>query len=390
MKEVYVMKIKKNERYRAYKFRIYPNANQQELMNKTFGCVRYVYNYMLWLKRTKYKNDGVNLSATTLKNLLPSMKDDVDTAWLSDVDSIALQSSIEDLDDAFQRFFKGQNRYPRFKKKSFQIDSYRTKPVNGNIRLDDNKIKFPRLGWVKYAKSREVYGKIINVTVRRSSSGKYFVSVLVKQDVYELPKTGKLLGIDWGLHDFIATSDGEVKKAHKVLHKYEDKLAKEQRILARRKRSAEERGMKLSDAMNYQKQRVKVARIHEKIKHSRNDFLHKLSTNLVKNHDEIFIEDIHLKGLLKNNKLSKSVSDSSWHAFVSMLEYKAEWYGRTVMKINRYFPSSQVCSSCGRCDGKKPLHIRQWTCSNCNTSHHRDVNAAKNILQEGLSLSKSA
>lgn len=304
--------------------------------------------------------------------------------WLKEVDSIALQSSLKNLADSYTRFFKKQNKAPRFKSKKNNVQSYTTKETNNNIAIVDNSIKLPKLGLVRFAKSREVHGRILNATVRRNPSGKYFVSILAETEVQPLEKTESSIGIDLGITDFAILSDGRRINNNKFTIKIEKKLKREQRKLSRRALNAKNNGINLFDAKNYQKQKRKVARLHERVMNQRNDFLNKLSTEIIKNHDIVCIEDLNTKGMLRNHKLAKSISDVSWSAFVSKLEYKANWYGKTIVKINRWFPSSQVCSNCGHQDGKKSLEIRDWTCSVCHRHHDRDINASKNILAEGL------
>lgn len=304
--------------------------------------------------------------------------------WLKEVDSIALQSSLKNLADSYTRFFKKQNKAPRFKSKKNNVQSYTTKETNNNIAIVDNSIKLPKLGLVRFAKSREVHGRILNATVRRNPSGKYFVSILAETEVQPLEKTKSSIGIDLGITDFAILSDGRRINNNKFTIKIEKKLKREQRKLSRRALNAKNNGINLFDAKNYQKQKRKVARLHERVMNQRNDFLNKLSTEIIKNHDIVCIEDLDTKGMLRNHKLAKSISDVSWSAFVSKLEYKANWYGKTIVKINRWFPSSQVCSDCGHQDGKKFLEIRDWTCSVCHKHHDRDINASKNILAEGL------
>src|SRR5699024_5808976 len=313
---------------------------------------------------------------------LPSLKNEY--AWLKEVDSIALQSSLRNLADSFSRFFKKQNKAPRFKSKNNNVQSYKTKYTNGNIAIIGNKIKLPKLGLVRFSKSRDVDGRILHTTVRRNPSGKYFISILVETELQPLDKTETSIGIDLGITDFAILSDGRKIDNHKFTIKMEKKLKREQRKLSRRALHAKNNGIHLLDAKNYQKRKIKVARLHEKVMNQREDFLHKLSTEIIKSHDVICIEDLNTKGMLRNRKLAKSISDVSWSAFVTKLEYKAEWYGKTIVKISRWYPSSQICSECGHQDGKKSLEIRDWTCSVCRVYHDRDINASKNILTEGL------
>ncbi|EGP4826847.1 transposase [Enterococcus faecium] len=370
--------------HKAYKFRIYPNQEQEILIAKTIGCSRFIYNHFLNLWNHEYTTTGKGLSYHSCSAMLPQMKRNPETIWLKEIDSIAIQSSLKNLSDSFSRFFRKQNRRPQFKSKKNPIQSYTTKNVNNSIQIRNNFVKLPKLGLVKFAKSQEPKGRILNATIRKNSSGKFFVSILCEEEIMEYPKTTSAIGIDLGITDFAILSDGQKIDNNKFTAKMQKKLKREQRKLSRRALLAKQKGINLFEAKNYQKQKRKVARLHEKVMNQRTDFLNKLSTEMIKNHDIICMEDLNTKSMLRNHKLAKSISDVSWSSFVTKLQYKADWHGRKIIKIDKWFPSSQICSECGHRDGKKSLKIREWTCPICHTHHDRDINASINILTEGL------
>ena len=379
------------KRLKAYKFRLYPTEAQEIFFAKSFGCVRKVYNLMLHDRKKAYeeiKNDS------SKKMTFPTpAKYKKEFPFLKEVDSLALANAQLNLDKAYKNFFRDKSvGFPRFKSKKNPVQSYTTNNQNGTIALIDNKfIKVPKLkSLIRIKLHRQSNGNIKSATISRHSSGKYYISLLCKEEISELPKSNSAVGIDLGITNFAILSDGQKFDNNKFTSKMEKKLKREQRKLSRRALLAKQKGINLFEAENYQKQKRKVARLHEKVMNQRTDFLNKLSTEIIKNHDIICIEDLNTKGMLRNHKLAKSISDVSWSSFVTKLQYKADWYGREIIKVDKWFPSSQICSECGHKDGKKSLEIREWTCPICHTHHDRDINASINILTESLRIQSLA
>lgn len=360
---------------KGVKFRAYPNKIQENLINQTFGCCRLIYNKGLAMRNDGFAN-GKKIGYTQTSALLSDLKRQDDYSFLKDVDSIALQQSLRDLDRSFINFFKKQSRYPKFKSKHDNHQSYRTINQGNNIRIVDKYIKLPKLGYVKIKQSMEI-GHINNVTVEKTPTGKYFVVLNVDfEPVYHF-NGGKTIGIDVGIKEFYSDSNGFVVDNPSYLEKSNRKLIHEQRRLSRKKLGSN----------NRDKQRIKVAKVHEKINNQRNDFLQKQSTILISENQTICIEDLNVKSMLHKNKFAKSIASASWSKFFTMLEYKASWYGNNIIKVPTMYPSSQTCNCCGYKNVYvKNLSVRSWKCPKCNTVHNRDINASINILNKGLSL----
>ncbi len=354
----------------AYKYRIYPNKEQKEFFARVFGCVRFFYNRSLSDICDLYKTTGKfkNITPASYKEKYP---------FLKEVDSLALCNAQLDRNMAFKAFFRHQNAFPKYK--SRRNDQSYTTNNQGSVKFSNNNryISIPKCPRIRIKKHRDFKGEIKSITISKTTDEKYYISLLVEDDGISIQLLDNAIGLDLGIKDYLVTSNGKKYKNHKYLSKSLSKLIKEQRKLSHM----------VKGSNNRNKQRIKVARLHKKISNQRNDFLHKLSKSIIDENQVICIEDLLVKNMTQNNKLARSIIDASWARFVSMLIYKADWYGNTVVRVPKNYPSSQLCSSCGYQNPlTKDLRVRKWTCPQCGTVHDRDVNAAKNILRKGIEM----
>lgn len=367
---------------KSYKYRIYPNKQQIEQIQKTLGCCRFVYNKTLNYRKDLYEKEKKSMSKFDCNNYCNRvLKKEYE--WLKEVDKWALTNSIYNMDSAYQNFLKEHAGYPKFKSKKDNKKSYKTNFCNNNLEVsfENNKIKLPKLKWIKAKISRNFNGKIKSATISQVPSGKYFVSILVETEHISIETTGNIIGIDLGIKDLLITSDGEKFDNIRMTKKYEDKLSKEQRKLSH----------KVKGSNNWNKQRIKVARTHEKIHNTRLDNLHKISHKLINENQVVVSEDLAVSNMVKNHHLAKAIYDCGWYELTRQLQYKADWNNRQYIKIGRFTKSSQPCSMCGCINEKtKDLSVREWACPECGTVHDRDINAAKNILKEGLKILNTA
>jgi putative transposase len=362
---------------RAYKYRFYPTDEQAHNLAQTFGCVRFIYNYALNKRKRSYFDHGVKLYTKDLSAAITALKKEEGTAWLREVSSVPLQQALRHLDTAYTNFFEGRADYPTFKKKHHAQSATYTDNAftlkNGQLTLAKQKEPLH----IVWSRPLPDEAQPSSVTVSKDKSGRYFVSILVEEGIGTLPLINKAVGIDLGLKSFLITSDGKTIPNAKYYARDEKKLAKAQRQHARKKKGSKNRN----------KARKKVARLHARVADTRHDFQHKTSTKLIRENQVICLETLNVKGMLKNHKLAKAISDVGWGEFTRQLEYKAKWYGRTIIKIDRWYPSSKTCSDCGHVLEELTLDVREWSCPACGVWHDRDINAACNILAAGLAAS---
>lgn len=362
---------------KAYKYSILPSEDQKIMLSNYFGSVRFIYNLALETKIAAWASAKKNLTCFDLAYQLPDLKKEY--TWLSECPSQSLQAALYNLDNAYTKFFKGGG-FPRFKKKSHQPSIQ----FPQNVKIEESRVHVPKLKWINIIQHRPIgLGKIKTTTISKTSTGKYFISILIDNGV-KLPKLKRIttkttVGIDVGLKTFATLSDGDQFENPKYLDKQTKRLRVEQRKLARKfKKGAKEQ------SKGYFKQKLIVATLHEKISNQRKDFLHKTSTSIIKKYDTVCLEDLNIAGMMKNGKLARGISDVSWHEFMRMLKYKAEWSGKNIITIGRFDPSSKICSKCGTINKELTLSDRVWACGKCNVTHDRDKNAAINIKNFGL------
>lgn len=365
---------------KAYKYRIYPNQLQKQMLEQHFGCVRFIYNWALALQKRYYAIFGKSLPYGRIQSHLVKKKKSAKYAWLNDVNSQSLLNALKNVYAAFGNFFKGLTKFPQFKSKKNPQRSYQC-PQHCTISFEDGLLNLPKIKGLKAVFSREFVGEIKTVTIRKTPTGKYYASILVDtgDDVIPVPTTiedDKTLGVDLGLSHMLILSDGSKIDNPKHLSKASQQLAIEQKILARMDKNSK----------NYQKQKLIVAQIHEKVSNTRLDTQHKITHSLVCENQatSYAVEDLGVKNMVKNRKLAKAISDVAWGQFINILTYKARWYGKNIIKVDRFFASSKTCSHCHHKEHVLPLSVRHWICSSCYATHDRDINAAINIKNQAL------
>jgi len=353
---------------KAFKYRIYPNKEQQAALTVQFGHARFVYNWSLARRKAYYKETGQGLSSYDINKEVTELKHQPDYEWLQEADSQILQQKSLDLKRAYVNFFAGRAKYPQFKsKKARQSIRYPQR-----FKVEGKAIYLPKVGWVKLKQHRPIEGEMKNATVSKTKSGRYFVSIQCEMEKEDPSYQGGQIGIDLGLIDFVTASKGKPIPAPKHLRQAERKLKRLQRQMSRKHKGSN----------GYQKARLRLARQAEKVANQRQDFQHKLSRELIAQNELIGFENLNVVGMLKNHHLAKSIQDAAWSQFVRFCEYKGAWYGCHIEKVSRFFPTSKLCSACGQKHQSLKLSQRKWLCIGCGVVHKRDLNAAKNILTE--------
>lgn len=361
---------------KAYRYRLNPTESQRIFFEKSFGCTRFVYNWALNMRIEAYQKDKTRIGWVDICKRMTELKKQEDTVWLNEVSNMSLQSSIRNMDAAFTRFFREKKGFPKFKSKKEPRKSFQF-VQQVSIDFGCNRIKFPKVGWVKFFKNRTFEGKIGTVTVSKNASGRYYVSVLV-DDGKELPakapiKYDTAVGIDVGIKDFAVLSNGQVYANPKYLEKSEQRLKVLQRRFAKKQKGSNRR----------ERARIQLAKQYERVRNCRTNFIHQVTSRIVRENQTIIIEDLNIQGMVKNHNLAKSISSASWHEFFRQLEYKCEWQGKKLIKIGRFEPSSKMCT-CGYVNKELKLSQREWTCPNCGQINDRDLHAAINIKRFGL------
>jgi putative transposase len=361
---------------KSYKYKLNPNEEQIGLLNRHFGSIRFVYNFFLNERKKEYETNKQSLNYYDNAKSLTELKKQEEYSWLNEINSQSLQVSLKHLDDAYNGFFKKRTKFPKFKsrksKNSFKVPQF--------VKLENGKLNIPKFKEpIDLILSRKFDGRIKSCVISKTPTNEFFVSFLVETEHIKLPKTGKSIGIDLGIKDFVITSDGYKYKNNRYTKKYQTSLKRAQQHLSR----------KTKGSNRYELQRLKVAKLYKKITNSRLDNLHKVSTELIRKYDTIVLEDLNIKGMIKNHKLSKHIADASWSKFIELLTYKAEWNDKEIIKIDRFFPSSKTCSCCGYINQNLKLDMREWTCPSCKAKLDRDLNASKNILNEGYKIISS-
>lgn len=357
------------EQKRAYKYRMYPTDEQKKILARTFGCCRFIYNWALRQKTDAFYNEHQRLYYKDLSEALTHLKKHPNYAWLNEVSAVPLQQALRHLDQAFLNFFEGRAQHPTFKKKRNQQSATY---LSNAFKWDGSTLTLAKMETpldIVWSRSLPEGAKPSSVTITKDGADRYYVSILVEENIPSLPQTATAIGADLGLKSFVVLSDGQAVGNPQFFRKEEKKLARAQRRHAKKQKGSK----------NREKARRKVARLHARITDRRRDFSHKLSTRLIRENQTVCVESLHVKHMVKNRKLSKAISDVGWSEFVSQLDYKAQWYGRHLVKIDKWYPSSKRCFDCGHLLDSLPLDVREWTCPVCGTHHERDINAAKNV-----------